>query len=99
MSLILIKHNYGLCSAKSLVSHLLLIKQIAEVTQYLYLSAATAMTPSAMSNLSPSLVINVTKELPMLPMSSNATCIRLEVSDTETEEIFTHLYHVTTLIR
>jgi len=73
--------------------------QIAEVTQYLYLSAATAMTPSAMSNLSPSLVINVTKELPMLPMSSNATCIRLEVSDTETEEIFTHLYHVTTLIR
>ena len=41
--------------------------QISRVTPYLYLSAATALTPAALAQLRPSLVVNVTPDLPLVP--------------------------------
>jgi len=35
----------------------------------------------------------------MLPMNQNVKCVRLEIFDTETEDLLSHLHHVTTLIR
>ena len=69
--------------------------QIAEITPYLYLSAATALTPSSLSRLEPSLVINVTSSLPML----TSTGLRLAVEDSVDQDILSHLDRVTAAIR
>ena len=65
------------------------------MTPYLYLSAATALTPSALSRLGPSLVINVTSSLPML----TSTGLRLAVEDSVDQDILSHLDRVTAAIR
>ena len=65
------------------------------MTPYLYLSAATALTPSALSRLRPSLVINVTSSLPMLTSSG----LRLAVEDSVDQDILSHLDRVTAAIR
>ena len=70
--------------------------QIAQITPYLYLGSATALTGAALARLEPSLVINVSKELPCLP---SLHTVKLPLEDSPTEDIFSHLPHLTCIIR
>ena len=63
----------------------------------MYLSSATALTAVAVASLQPSLVINVTKELPCLPLVGHS--LQLPLEDSHTENISSHLPGVTAVIR
>ena len=72
------------------------LSQIAQITPYLYLSSATALTGAALARLEPSLVINVSKELPCLP---SLRTVRLPLEDSPEEELTPHLPGLTRTIR
>merc|ERR1712098_303498 len=54
--------------------------QIAQLTANLCLSSATALTTQALSKYNISLIINVTKELPLLPVEGAKT-LRISIED------------------
>ena len=59
---------------------------------------ATAMTTEALSKLRPTMVINVTSELPILPVTS-VTSVRVDIMDCENQDLLSHLHLVTSIIR
>jgi len=72
--------------------------QIAPLTPRLYLAAATALSPTVLDSLSISLVINVTKELPILPVDGART-VRISVGDDTSTNLYSYFEYITTLIR
>uniref|UniRef100_A0A0B6ZB53 protein-serine/threonine phosphatase n=1 Tax=Arion vulgaris TaxID=1028688 RepID=A0A0B6ZB53_9EUPU len=58
-----------------------MLSQIAEITNCLYLSSATAVRGEKIRTLGITLIINVTSEIPNLHMS-NLECIQIHVEDT-----------------
>jgi len=72
--------------------------QLAMVTPYLYLAAATALSPNTLEERGVSLVINMTRELPILPVDG-ASSIRVEVEDNPQTDLLSHFESLCCLIR
>ena len=72
--------------------------QLAPLTPNLYLAAATALSPDALSSCRISLVINVTKELPILPVDG-ARSVRISVGDDSMTNLYQHFDTISTIIR
>ena len=72
--------------------------QIAQLTPNLFLSSATALTPQALSKYNISLIINVTKELPLLPVDGAKT-LRINIEDRSSEDLFPYFESVSSLVR
>jgi len=64
--------------------------QVAPVTPYLYLAAATALSPSRLESLGVTLVINVTKQLPNLPLEG-ARNLKIAIDDCTRTDLGRHL--------
>ena len=72
--------------------------QIAQLTPNLFLSSATALTPQVLSKYNVSLIINVTKELPLLPVEGAKT-LRISIEDRSSEDLFPYFESVSSLVR
>jgi len=72
--------------------------QIAQLTPNLFLSSATALTPQALSKYNVSLIINVIKELPLLPVEGAKT-LRISIEDRSSEDLFPYFESVSSLVR
>jgi hypothetical protein len=80
-------------------SHSLTVyNQVACLTPHLYLAAATALSPASLASCCISLVINVTKELPILPVDG-ARFIRICEGDDEKTDLYQHLDTISQVIR
>eukprot|EP00092_Neocalanus_flemingeri_P045225 GFUD01050448.1.p1 GENE.GFUD01050448.1~~GFUD01050448.1.p1 ORF type:complete len:261 (-),score=88.80 GFUD01050448.1:9-680(-) len=77
---------------------LTVFSQMAPLTPHLYLAAATALSPTALARCRISLVINVTKELPILPVDG-ARSVRVSVGDDSITNLYHHFDTISTIIR
>ena len=75
-----------------------LLTQVARLTPHLYLAPATALTPDRLNDSRISLVVNVTKELPLLPLDG-ARSLRIGVSDDTLANIFSYFRSITDAIQ
>lgn len=67
-----------------------MLHEISEITPNLFLSSAIAVTERQLKKLNITLVINVTKELPVCPLGDNVKVIKISVKDRPTENLLQH---------
>ena len=72
--------------------------QLALLTPHLYLAAATALHPSSLAASGVTLVINVTKQLPILPVDG-ARSVRISVEDDRNTNLYQHFDTISSMIR
>ena len=67
-----------------------MLHEISEITPNLFLSSAIAVTERQLKKLNITLVINVTKELPVCPLGEDVKVIKISIKDRPTENLHQH---------